>query len=129
MLDEKDLQAIQAMINASEARMMTRLEARIEETETRLEGHIKESEARTMASLKETESRLEDHIEETRSHIMAYIEVDVLPKFDILAEGHQLLRETLAPKAQGEALAEDVTFTKQIVGGLSREVNELKKAQ
>ena len=125
MLDEKDLQAIQAMINASEARMM----ATLKETETRLETRIEESEARTMTSLKETESRLEDHIEETRSHIMAYIEVDVLPKFDILAEGHQLLRETLAPKAQVEALAEDVTFTKQVVGGLSREVNELKKAQ
>ena len=53
----------------------------------------------------------------------------VLPRLDLLAEGHQTLLETLAPKDRVEALEEDVDTLKTVVRLLTHDVAELKKAQ
>ena len=85
MLEEKDLQAIQTMIDAS--------------------------------------------VGASENHILAYIENNVIPNFQLLAEGHQTLLETLAPKSRVDNLEDDVIFLKSIVKSLMQEVSELKKAQ
>ena len=100
MLDERDIQIIKEIIQESEARLEARMDARME--------------ARIAAS---------------ESRIIAYIESDILPKFDILAEGHQVLRETLAPNTRVEKVEEEVAFIKPLVLSNTRDIVELKKAQ
>lgn len=56
-------------------------------------------------------------------------EAVVLPRLDLLAEGHQTLLDTLAPKDRVEALEEEVDTLKTVVRLLTHDVAELKKAQ
>ena len=56
-------------------------------------------------------------------------EAVVLPRLDLLAEGHQNLLDTLAQKDRVEALEEDVDTLKTVVRLLTHDVAELKKAQ
>jgi len=139
VLDEKDLQAISqlmdAKINDLESRMTARIDqmdAKIDSTESRLtasisklDTKIEDTESRLTAGI----SKLDTKIEDTESRVLAYIEAAVMPKFDILAEGHQLLRETLAPKDRVEALEDDMSFMKQVIKSMSRDIEALKKAQ
>ena len=53
----------------------------------------------------------------------------VLPQLKLLAEGHQNLLDTLAPKSRVDELAEDVDTLKTVVRLLTHDVAELKKAQ
>lgn len=53
----------------------------------------------------------------------------VLPRLELLAEGHQNLLDTLAPKSRVEALEEDVDTLKTVMRLLTHDVAELKKAQ
>lgn len=53
----------------------------------------------------------------------------VLPRLDLLAEGHQNLLDTLAPKGRVETLEEEVDTLKTMVRLLTHDVAELKKAQ
>lgn len=111
MLDSKDLEVLQTMMTqivaASEARMSAKIEDSIAASEARMSARIAASE----------------------SKIMAYIESDVLPRFDKLADGHDLLRETLAPISRVERLEEEVSTLRSAVRMLSADVAELKKAQ
>lgn len=56
-------------------------------------------------------------------------EAVVLPRLDLLAEGHTHLAETLAGKSRVEKLEDEVDFLKTVVKALSKDVAELKKAQ
>lgn len=134
MLDEKDLQAIQGLLEHSESRMMARMDrldsrmdqidSRIDQLDTRIDqlgGPIDQLDTRV--------DQLGEDIKATESRIMAYIESDVLPRFDILAEGHTLLRETPAPKSRVEELEEEVAFLKPLVMSMLTDIDKLKKAQ
>ena len=57
------------------------------------------------------------------------IENDVDPKLKALAEGQQLLLETLAPKNRVEELENEVAFLKSVMKLHSEQISELKKAQ
>ena len=89
MLDEKDMQMIQEMLDRSEEQTVGRTESR----------HV------------------------------AYIESAVMRKFDLLADGHKLLLDTMAPKSRVEELEDEVSFMKQVIKAMSRDIAELKKAQ
>ena len=80
MLDEKDLQAIQRLIECSESRMMDRLAA--------------------------SESKMMDRLAASESKVRAYIESDILPRFDKLA-----------------------AFLKPLVMSMLTDIDKLKKAQ
>ena len=56
-------------------------------------------------------------------------EAVILPRLDLLAEGHQNLLDTLAPKDRVETLEEEVDTLKTVVRLLTHDVAELKKAQ
>ena len=67
--------------------------------------------------------------EEKMNHnLQLLIENYFEPKFKTLAEGHELLLETMVPKSRVEALEEDVAFLRTVVTALNKEVAELKKA-
>ena len=89
MLDEKDLQMIQEMLDRS----------------------------------------VEQTVGRTESRLVAYIESAVMPKFDLLADGHKLRLDTMAPKGGVEELEDEVSFMKQVIKAMSRDIAELKKAQ
>ena len=125
MLDEKDLQMLQSLFEQSEARMSTK----IEESEARMSAKIEESEARMSTKIEESEARMTTRIDSVESKIMGYIESAVMPKFDILADGHKLLTETLAPKSRVEELEEEIAFLKPLVMSMLTDIDKLKKAQ
>ncbi|EHM39167.1 hypothetical protein [Flavonifractor plautii] len=85
MLDEKDLQSIQTMIDAS--------------------------------------------IRASENRMIAYFDTDVMPKFDLLAEGLQGVQAKLTPMTRIEAIEDDVALLKQVIRSMSKELAELKKAQ
>lgn len=107
MLEKQDLQAIKELIDTS----------------------ITASEERMTAKIDASEKRMTEKIDASENRIMAYIENAVMPNFQLLAEGHQTLLETLAPKSRVDNLEDDVVFLKSIVKTLMQEVSDLKKAQ
>ena len=111
MLDKQDLQAIKELIDTSIAASEERMTAKID------------------TSIAASEERMTAKIDASENRIMAYIETAVMPNFQLLAEGHQTLLETLAPKSRVDNLEDDVVFLKSVVKSLMQEVSELKKAQ
>ena len=106
-----------------------RMTAKIDDVEARMTAKIDDVEARMTAKIDDVEARMIDRIAASESKIMAYIESDVMPRFGILADGHMLLNETLAPKSRVEKLEEEVAFLKPLVLSTFADVEELKKAQ
>lgn len=100
MLDEKDLQLIQNLLDTQTSRMMDAMGAQKKEI-----------------------------LRETASSTRVLIESSIIPKFSLLAEGQQTLLETLAPKSRVEELEEEVDFLKSIIKLHSEQIAELKKAQ
>ena len=100
MLDEKDLQLIQNLLDAQTSHMMDVMEAQKKEI-----------------------------LRETASSTRVLIESSIMPKFDLLADGQKTLLETLAPKSRVEELEEEVDFLKSIIKLHSEQIAELKKAQ
>lgn len=100
MLDEKDLQLIQNLLDTQTSRMMDAMEAQKKEI-----------------------------LRETASSTRVLIESSIMPKFNLLAEGQQTLLETLAPKSRVEELEEEVDFLKSNIKLHSEQIAELKKAQ
>lgn len=111
MLDKQDLQAIKELIDTSIAASEERMTAKID------------------TSIAASEERMTAKIDASENRIMTYIETAVMPNFQLLAEGHQTLLETLAPKSRVDNLEDDVVFLKSVVKSLMQEVSELKKAQ
>ena len=62
-----------------------------------------------------------------RSAVM--LENKVLPKLQLLYEGHVHLQETLAPKAQVETLEGEVVTLKSAVKMMTKRLEALEKAQ
>ena len=85
MLDEKDLQSIQTMIDAS--------------------------------------------IRASENRMIAYFDTDVMPKFDLLAEGQQAIMKAITPKNEIVELRSEVSLLKLAIRTMNQEIAELKKAQ
>ena len=61
--------------------------------------------------------------------VQIIIENNVTPRFNLLAEGIQDIREQLIPRSRFDELDEEVKFLKAFVRQISEEVQALKKAQ
>ena len=92
-MDKELLEAIEAMILASEERTAERTGKQISE-------QIKASEARMTKQIaiqiRESETRMIKRIDDSETRMKAYIESDVIKKIDILADGHKMLTEKLS---------------------------------
>ena len=132
MLDEKDLQAIQKMMQEMIQESEERMTGKIAESEERMTGKIAESEERMTGKIEESERRMMGKIEETASQTLkdALQGASVLmeSKFKLLFENQQTMMETLAPKSRVEELEEEVTFLRSVVRQHSREIEALKHA-
>ena len=114
MLDEKDLQAIAAML------------APISERLDKLEGKVDKLEAKADTMKQELKTEI--------SHeIRALIEVDVVRDLKALADGHKLLVEQMAKQETLEELRESVEDRLDVLDSIvklhSHEIVRLKKAQ
>lgn len=102
MMDEKDLQAIAQMLKAELAPINDRLD------------QVQED----ISDLRDTVTR----VAVTQENV-------VLPRLQLLAEGHNTLLETLARKEQVEALKDDVATQGTAIMLVSQRVTKLEKAQ
>lgn len=108
MLDEKDFEKIQSMIDKSV-------------------GDAKDGIlAQTAAMIDQAK---DDMLKQSAANTRVIIESSVMKKLDLLIEGQQSLLETLAPKSRVEELEEEVSFLKSVVRLHSQRLAELDKAQ
>lgn len=108
MLDEKDFEKIQSMIDKSV-------------------GDAKDGIlAQTAAMIDQAK---DDMLKQSAANTRVIIESSVMKKLDLLIEGQQSLLETLAPKSRVEELEEEVSFLKSVVHLHSQRLAELEKAQ
>lgn len=99
MLDEKDLQAIQAMIDASEERITKNTKEEILKAESRI-----------------------------TKNTVVMMEAEFSSKFNLLAEGIQDIQEKLVPRTRVDNLEDEVKFLKVIVRQMAERISELEKA-
>ena len=78
-----------------------------------------------LAEIKSEQTEMRDLLQK----VAVTQEAVVLPRLDLLAEGHKNLLDTLAPKSRVDELAADVDTLKTVVRLLTHDVAELKKAQ
>lgn len=100
MLEEKDLQAIAEMMKGMESRIDQKLEKQKQE--------ILDESARRMKLLLDTE---------------------VTTRFNLLAEGQQVIMDAITPKSEIEELRNEVSVLKLAIRTMNQEIAELKKAQ
>jgi len=134
MLDEKDLQAIQAMMDQQKREMLDQSAANMRALEQRVldqsTANMRALEQRVLdqsaANMRALEQRV---LDQSAANMRAILEECVEPKLRMLAEGQKTLLETLAPKSRVEELEEEVAFLKSIIRLHSDQIAELKKAQ
>lgn len=122
MLDERDLQMIAKLLGDQKKEIM-------EETSRMLGDQKKEI-------MEETSRMLADQKTEIMHEVVALMEVEVRPKFDLLAEKMDLLAEKLLPPEEVEDLDSRVDVLEAVtrrnvreIGRISRELEDLKRAQ
>ena len=116
MLDKKDLELIQDLLDTQTSRMMDTMTSRMMDT-------------MTSRMLDAMESQKKEILQETAAATRVLIESSIMPEFDLLADGQKTLLETLAPKSRVQELEEEVDFLKSIIKLHSQQIAELKKAQ
>ena len=122
VLDERDLQMIAKLLGDQKKEIM-------EETSRMLGDQKKEI-------MEETSRMLADQKTEIMHEVVALMEVEVRPKFDLLAEKMDLLAEKFLPPEEVEDLDSRVDVLEAVtrrnvreIGRISRELEDLKRAQ
>jgi hypothetical protein len=118
MLDEKDLQAIQSMMDDQKTKLVNMMN----DQKTELVGMMNDQKTELIAMM-------DAKADQIMNNFRIIIEADVNPKFDLVLEGYENLMQTMAPKSRVDALEEEVTFLHGIVQNLMLDVVELKKAK
>lgn len=72
---------------------------------------------------------MQDQKKEIMHEVGALIEADVIPKFDLLADGQKLIQEKLTPPEEMEDIHTRLDLLEAITRRNVREIEKLKKAQ
>lgn len=123
MLDEKDFEKIQSMIDKSVGAAKDGILAQTADMIDKSKDGIL---AQTAAMIDQAK---DDMLKQSAANTRVIIESSVMKKLDLLIEGQQSLLETLAPKSRVEELEEEVSFLKSVVHLHSQRLAELEKAQ
>lgn len=118
MLDEKDLQAIQKMIDTSEQRITKNTVALMDEKLARQKQELLDEMAR----------QKEEILDESTHRMQVLLDAEVRPQFNLLAEGQKLILEKLADLERVRTLEPRVDVLETAVKQHSREIAALKKA-
>ena len=106
MLDEKDFEKIQSMIDKSVGDAKDGILAQTADMIDKSKAGIL---AQTAAMIDQAK---DDMLKQSAANTRVIIESSVMKKLDLLIEGQQALLETLAPKSRVEELEEEVSFLK-----------------
>ncbi|MCC8048104.1 MAG: hypothetical protein LIO52_03275, partial [Oscillospiraceae bacterium] len=79
--------------------------------------------------IKETSAIMDGKINASENRMMAYFESEIMPKFNILAEGQQMIWDKMVSGDRVDKLEEDVSFLQTVSRIHSEQIAELKKAQ
>ena len=131
MLEEKDLQAIAQLIDASlDAKLDAKL-APINDRLDQMDGRMDQMDGR-MDQLNGRMDQMQEDLSDLRTTVTRVAvtqENTVIPQLKLLAEGHDTLLNTLARKDRVEALEDDVALLKTALKAMSQRIAELEKAQ
>ena len=103
MLDEKDLQAI--------AKIM---DEKIASSEERMTGRM--------------DQKLAEQKQDLIQCMNVIIESDIMPKFNLLADGIKDIQEKLVPRSHMDDLEDEVKFLKLMCRQMAEDIAKLKKA-
>ena len=120
------LQAIQAMISASEERTAGKIDEAVKASEERTAKKIDEA---VKASEERTAKKIEESAENTLKSAVLMMEQHFGPKFNLLAENQQIMMEKLNGLDELEVLDTRVSALEAMVKKINRELKELKQAQ
>lgn len=115
-------QIVDEKISASEQRMIAALAQQGKE----LRAEMAQQTAELRAEMDQREQRI---LEESRNNMLVLIESEITPKFNLLADGQQELRDMMIPRSRFEDLEEEVRFMKTIIRQMTEDIAKLKKAQ
>lgn len=83
--------------------------------------------------MKGMESRIDQKLEKQKQDIMHDVKVlldtEVTTRFNLLAEGQQVIMDAITPKSEIEELRNEVSVLKLAIRTMNQEIAELKKAQ
>lgn len=114
MLDEKDLQAIQSMIDAAEQRIAKSTTDLIDAAEQRI--------------TKSTTDFIDAAEQRITKNTVALMDMEFTKKFNFLSEGQQAILDKLVPRSRVDELEDEVKFLKVIVRQMTEDIQNLKKA-
>lgn len=115
MLDEKDLQALAAMLQGME----TRIDQKMEKQKQNIMSETKGLLARQQ----------QDILDESTRRMKLLLDTEVTTRFNLLAEGQQAIMDAITPKNEIEQIRSEMDVLKLAVRTLSQDLAELKKAQ
>ena len=111
MLDEKDLQAIAQLMAGMENRMDQKLAQQKQEI------------------MGELDTRFAQQKQEIISEVKVLMEADVMPKFNLLADGIKAINEKMIPAEAIDEIEDRLDALEATVRLHSKEIAKLKKAQ
>lgn len=115
MLDERDMELLRALLREEGERIEERINARMD------------------ARFQTQDERIDRMFQEQRRSIMHDVKVlmdaEFKPRFDLLAEDVQIIREKMISEERMEEAEADIQVLKTSVRMLNEDVRALKKAQ
>ena len=126
MLDEKDLQALAAILQGME----TRIDQKLGAMETRIDQKLEKQKQDIMSETKGLLARQQqDILDESTRRMKLLLDTEVTTRFNLLAEGQQAIMDAITPKNEIEQIRSEMDVLKLAVRTLSQDLAELKKAQ
>lgn len=125
MLDEKDLQAIAKIMDEKIASSEERMTGKIMEPEERMTAKIMESEERMTGRM---DQKLAEQKQDLIQCMNVIIESDIMPKFNLLADGIKDIQEKLVPRSRVDDLEDEMKFLKLMCRQMAEDIAKLKKA-
>lgn len=125
MLNEKDLQAIAKIMDEKIASSEERITGKIMESEERMTAKIMESEERMTGRM---DQKLAEQKQDLIQCMNVIIESDIMPKFNLLADGIKDIQEKLVPRSRVDDLEDEMKFLKLMCRQMAEDIAKLKKA-
>jgi uncharacterized membrane-anchored protein YhcB (DUF1043 family) len=132
MLDEKDHETIQEMMDGQKKEILAVMDAQkaeLVEAMAAQKAEIFEAMDAQKAELYDAMAKLrEDLLRDMTAAMRVLIESSITPQFKLLAENQQIMMETLTPKARTEELEDELDVLRGAVRQHSADIAALKKA-
>ena len=113
-LTKEDFQAFEQMMDTKLSQLDKRFDEKLSQQDRRFDEKLAQQKKEILA----------ESAHNTRVLLESYVE----PKFNLLAEGQQIILEKLVPRSRVDELDEELKFLKSIVRQINEDLQLLKKA-